>query len=257
MSINDVSLDTAPSLDGPHPMVLAAGELPSDSGTFELSTWRIMLAGWRASPAWHSVTPGLLLEIVELVVVGLVFGHFVYNMLLSLEAAPNLVTVLLVLSEMLAIGLIVAHRRSGTISTRPTDWLLAFAGMIAPLLVVPVTKDAIAPVLLCAGLMLCGLCVQISAKVMLGRSFGIVAANRGVKVLGPYRFVRHPMYAGYVITHVGFLMGMPSWRNATVYACGLAIQIARLLREERILLWDPAYRDYAARVRYRLLPGIF
>ncbi len=34
-------------------------------------------------------------------------------------------------------------------------------------------------------------------KVLLGLSFGVVAANRGVKIGGPYSFIRHPMYAGY------------------------------------------------------------
>jgi protein-S-isoprenylcysteine O-methyltransferase Ste14 len=46
-------------------------------------------------------------------------------------------------------------------------------------------------------------------------------------------------------------------RNAILYLAALAIQIARLKREERILMLDPAYQAYAARVRYRLLPGLF
>ena len=57
--------------------------------------------------------------------------------------------------------------------------------------------------------MLIGLYVQISAKVILGRSFGLIAANRGIKVAGPYRIVRHPIYAGYTIIHVGFLLALP------------------------------------------------
>ena len=40
--------------------------------------------------------------------------------------------------------------------------------------------------------MLIGLYVQISGKLILGRSFGLIAANRGIKVAGPYRIVRHP-----------------------------------------------------------------
>jgi protein-S-isoprenylcysteine O-methyltransferase Ste14 len=102
-----------------------------------------------------------------------------------------------------------------------------------------------------------GLCLQTSAKLILWKSFGIVAANRGVKVAGPYRFIRHPIYAGYVLTHIGFLLGFPSLRNAILYLVALMIQSARLMREERILLQDPAYRAYAARTRYRLLPGLY
>ena len=105
--------------------------------------------------------------------------------------------------------------------------------------------------------MLIGLYVQISAKVILGRSFGLIAANRGIKVAGPYRIVRHPIYAGYTIIHVGFLLAFPSVWNLVLYSTQLVVQVARLLREEFILNQDQSYRDYAVRVRYRLVPMIF
>ena len=105
--------------------------------------------------------------------------------------------------------------------------------------------------------MLLGLYVQISAKVILGRSFGLIAANRGIKVAGPYRIVRHPIYAGYIITHVGFLLGFPSLWNLGLYSTQLLVQVARLLREEHLLKQDLSYRAYAANVRYRLFPMIF
>ena len=109
----------------------------------------------------------------------------------------------------------------------------------------------------CFGVMVAGILLQITAKLVLGRAFGIVAANRGVKVLGPYRFVRHPMYAGYTLTHVGFLLAMPSLMNALFYATALTMQVARIFREEHVLGQDASYRTFAARVRYRLVPGVF
>ena len=48
--------------------------------------------------------------------------------------------------------------------------------------------------------MVSGLVLHLYGKVCLARSFGLVAANRGVQRLGPYRVIRHPIYAGYVIT---------------------------------------------------------
>ena len=46
-----------------------------------------------------------------------------------------------------------------------------------------------------------GLLFVIAGKITLGRSFGIVPANRGV-VAGPYTLVRHPIYAGYLLSHI-------------------------------------------------------
>jgi protein-S-isoprenylcysteine O-methyltransferase Ste14 len=106
-------------------------------------------------------------------------------------------------------------------------------------------------------LMLTGLTVQIWAKTALWRSFGVVPAIHRVKTGGPYGLIRHPMYTGYTLTHVGFIVGSPSLWNALLYTVTFAIQVARLLREEHFLTREPVYRDYAARVRYRLLPGLF
>jgi protein-S-isoprenylcysteine O-methyltransferase Ste14 len=65
------------------------------------------------------------------------------------------------------------------------------------------------------------------------------------------------MYAGYTLTHIGFLLGFPSLQNFLLYLSTFLIEVARLLREELVLNEDPLYRDYAARVRYRLFPRIF
>ena len=52
--------------------------------------------------------------------------------------------------------------------------------------------------------------IIIAGKLTLGRSFGLMPANRGVVSSGIYRFVRHPIYAGYLITHVAFLAAHPT-----------------------------------------------
>lgn len=177
--------------------------------------------------------------------------------LLVAAAAINAQAILLVVSETLGIALILARRPSKLVSTRPVDWTLSLAAVILPLLVAPAAGGT--PVLanVATALMLIGLSVQIAAKLSLWRSFGVVPANHGVKTGGLYRIVRHPMYVGYVITHIGFILGFPLLHNVVLYLVTFALQIARLLREEAILRQDPAYRSYAARVRFRLVPGVF
>src|SRR6185312_8532764 len=182
------------------------------------------------------------------------FGWLMFG---AYQARPNVGVVLIMISEIASIVMILLRRFSATLSQQPLDWLLAIAGCCTPLLAVPGAEVSHQSAEIGAGIMLIGLCVQISAKAILFRSFGIVAANRGVKILGPYRFVRHPMYAGYVISHFGYLFGWFTTQNVMVYALALIIQMARLLREEELLSKDPEYQAFMARVRYRLLPGVF
>ena len=212
---------------------------------------------WRV-PGAAPVTPRLLaLDLCERAVIAAVWVYFAERALTSWHLTANVFTLLLLLAETLPLVFMLIRPPSATLSRKPLDWALAILGTITPLMVTPAAADAIAPIALCYALMLGGVFTQVAAKLVLGRSFGIVAANRGVKVVGPYRLVRHPMYAGYTMTHVGFLLAMPSLSTALLYALELALQVARIYREERVLRMDADYRDFAARVRYRLLPGVF
>ena len=105
-------------------------------------------------------------------------------------------------------------------------------------------------------LLLFGFFVHFGAKLSLARSFGVVAADRGIKAKGLYGFVRHPMYAGYILSHIGFLFLAPSIWNLSVYLGAWLLFLARVLAEERILRANPEYVAYMARVRYRILPGL-
>lgn len=159
-------------------------------------------------------------------------------------------------SEGLVIFLLVIRRESSRLSRNPWDWTVALGGSFSVLLVRPATA-AVAPEFIGAALQLAGTLFEMYAKVFLGRSFGIVAADRGIVVGGPYRIVRHPIYLGYLVTHVGFLLANWSPRNIALYIVTYFFQISRILSEERVLSENAAYREYRGRVRFRLLPGVF
>jgi protein-S-isoprenylcysteine O-methyltransferase Ste14 len=103
----------------------------------------------------------------------------------------------------------------------------------------------------------CGLFFVVLGKMSLGRSFGLAPANRGVVSSGLYRFVRHPIYFGYLITHAGFVLANPGTRNLLVLMATDVALLLRAIREENTLAADPQYRDYMQRVRWRVIPGIF
>jgi protein-S-isoprenylcysteine O-methyltransferase Ste14 len=88
----------------------------------------------------------------------------------------------------------------------------------------------------------------------LGRSFGLVAANRGVRTGGLYRYVRHPAYSGYILAYSGYVLENPSLRNACLFAVVLVFEGVRIVEEERTLAGDPAYQEYRRRVRSRVVP---
>jgi protein-S-isoprenylcysteine O-methyltransferase Ste14 len=170
-------------------------------------------------------------------------------------SAASLAPALLLLSEGVIILFLLIRRPATDISLRPQDWAAAIAGTVAPLLVVKTAEPS--NLAIGAFFLLFGMFTQISAKFSLRRSFGLVAANRGVKTGGAYRYVRHPMYLGYMISHVGFLLMSPTFWNFAVYAVGWSCLVLRVGFEERLLSGDADYRAFKEKVRYRLLPGVY
>ena len=163
----------------------------------------------------------------------------------------------LLVSEGVVVLFILLRRPTQDISRRGSDWMLGLAGTLLPLLAIAPHGAPLLPMRLCEAIMIAGFALQLSAKLTLRRSFGVVAANRGVKASGPYRLIRHPMYAGYALTHVGFLLSGPTVWNLAIYGTVLTIAVRRIVAEERVLREDPAYRALAEKVRFRLLPFVF
>ncbi len=157
--------------------------------------------------------------------------------------------------QVLLVLMFLSRRRSRATSTRPIDWLFAAGGWL-PILMRPDAASggpALAGAILQAG----GLLMTCAGFIALGRSFGVVAANRGLKVSGPYRFVRHPIYLSHSVTMVGFLVANPSVLNSALLVITTACQLMRIRAEERVLTETADYAEYRARVRWRLVPGLY
>jgi protein-S-isoprenylcysteine O-methyltransferase Ste14 len=197
------------------------------------------------------------LDLVEQVVVVALYVALAFRLWPGELTANNWQPLLILPSEGLAIALLLIRRPTDQISTSLWDWSVAAIGTVAVLLIAPSEGQAPLFGLLGPYLLIAGLFIHVGAKLSLWRSFGLVAANRGVRSNGLYRVVRHPMYAGYMITHIGFLLAAPSLWNVAVYAVAWTALVARIYAEERILQQDVGYQAYSGAVRYRLLPGVF
>jgi protein-S-isoprenylcysteine O-methyltransferase Ste14 len=85
-----------------------------------------------------------------------------------------------------------------------------------------------------------------------------IAPDQRVISTGPYALVRHPMYAGAVFLFVGAPLALGSYWGILAFVAALPALIWRMFDEERMLARElPGYPDYCARVRWRLIPGVF
>lgn len=75
---------------------------------------------------------------------------------------------------------------------------------------------------------------------------------------GPYRLMRHPGYAGNFLALAGAVPGLGSLWTLIPIGLALFIIVIRTALEDRTLQAElPGYQEYAGRVRYRLLPGVW
>ncbi len=75
---------------------------------------------------------------------------------------------------------------------------------------------------------------------------------------GPYRYVRHPGYAGSIPPLLGIALALGSVWALVPAASALLITVVRTALEDRTLMAElPGYPDYAARVHHRLIPGVY
>lgn len=151
--------------------------------------------------------------------------------------------------------LFLVRRPPDQLSLRPLAWIAAPIGAFAMLLARP--ADGGLPNLACELVQFGGLMIALASLSTLGRSFGIIAANRGVKTRGPYRFVRHPAYLGYLVSYAAYVAENPSLWNASLLVLSTAFQLVRINQEEAVLRSDAAYAAYASAVRFRLVPRLY
>ncbi|MGH3465577.1 MAG: methyltransferase family protein [Kribbellaceae bacterium] len=91
----------------------------------------------------------------------------------------------------------------------------------------------------------------------LGRNLSVIAQAREVAEHGPYRWVRHPLYTGEILSSLGLAVAAGTIAAAGIWITLVALQVYRARREEQILIGTlPTYVAYRARTA-ALLPGLF
>jgi len=185
-------------------------------------------------------------------------AYFVYAAISEWWKDPSRATlILLVISGLITLAVSILSRRPTIRDMSPFAIFLALAATYyyPVLLLTPGTHlipEWAGVIIQCFGIM-----GEASAKLSLGRSFGMLPAHRAVVVRGVYRFVRHPMYLGYSLSFIGFLLTNFGWRNLIIYGVLFVFLGFRINLEEKVLRTaDPSYNDYCKRVPYRVIPFV-
>ena len=190
-------------------------------------------------------------------VVVALFTVFVTAILMDFGKTGHFTGLLMVVSEGLVVVLTLVRRHAAWMDRSWRARLLTALSMAGPPLVRPAAAAALMSDVITFWFSALGLIIVLLGKMSLGRSFGLMPANRGVVCSGIYRWVRHPIYAGYIITHIGFVVAHATvWNLAILLAADLAL-LVRAVQEERTLALDPIYVGYQERVRWRVFPGVF
>ncbi len=196
-------------------------------------------------------------DLLARLIVGALFALLSVNLLTDFAQTHRLTGLLLLVSESLVVVMTILRRRTRIVDRSAGAAVVTMLSLVGPAMLRVVPGAGLVPDMLTAVVSSVGLLIVIAGKITLGRSFGIVPANRGVVSGGPYEFVRHPIYAGYLLSHVAFACAYPTvWNVSVIVLCDTAL-IVRALYEEKLLKADGAYQSYCQRVGWHIVPGLF
>lgn len=189
---------------------------------------------------------------VSLTILSLFLWVFVAGgyLLLSWREASLTAGLLALQALIVAAGLL--HRREAKTAAPWGDQLIAWLSALLPLLL-HLTQETLPG----KSLNLAGLSLTVWALLTLakGRAFAIAPADRGLIAEGPYRFIRHPMYTGELLSVLGvvFFGNLTPWNLFLLLL--LCLTLLRRIHVEEGLV--SGYRSYTYLVRWRVLPGVW
>ena len=144
-------------------------------------------------------------DVLSKIVIVALFSSMAMRLAKDAAATGHVTGMLLLASEALVVALTLVRRTAATVDRSWKARLLTGFSTFGPPLIRPATFSY-APEVVTIVISAVGLMIVVLGKLSIGRSFGLAPANRGIVSTGLYRFVRHPIYLGYLITHLGFVL---------------------------------------------------
>lgn len=189
--------------------------------------------------------------------IAILWARFIFDALEKMVSDSGLLTLGILIHNTLLFLLFLTRRPSRDTSRNVFDWGIAFITLSFTMLLRSHPTQMPGLNALSMIIQILGMAAIIVSLASLGRSFGIVAANRKIKIKGMYSVVRHPVYASEILFYIGFFIGNPAALNSLFIFLIILGQWARSLREEMLLSRDFRYNAFKQKVRYRFIPGIY
>jgi protein-S-isoprenylcysteine O-methyltransferase Ste14 len=102
------------------------------------------------------------------------------------------------------------------------------------------------------------LLIMLSTTIVLASNFSVIPQYRKIVVRGPYRVVRHPLYAAYLAFDAATVCDIGTLGALSLWVLEAGLLALRAEREEMLLtLCSPKYVLYLSRVRYRFMPFVY
>lgn len=195
------------------------------------------------------------------ILLALFYVYFAYSHAVYFFKTGSLPTFIFLVYESLIVFLVLLRKAPKEVSFDFKGWLAASIGTFLPIAFTSELHEFSGSLAVLA-IQLIGVTISLIGMCSLNLSFGIVPANRGVKKAGMYKFVRHPIYAGYFISLTCFVIQNAGTqesliRNAIILFITLTALIYRIKFEETFLSKDAEYKKLMKTTPYRLIPKVW
>jgi len=191
------------------------------------------------------------------IAIALLWSRFVISTFKTFTAELNPLAFGVLVHHTLIFFLFLIRKKSVDTSRRFIDWLIPLIVISGAMLLRPENTLNTVIGLFSGVIQGIGILCMTLSLISIGRSFGVVPANRTIKYHGAYKVVRHPIYSSESLFYIGFIMGNFTIKNMALILIIIGGQLWRLFSEEKLLSKDSDYRTYMKNVPSRLFPGIF
>jgi protein-S-isoprenylcysteine O-methyltransferase Ste14 len=200
--------------------------------------------------------PSLLTDLIFVSIAAYLLLNYARMLLAHVETTLLIIRETFLITYLLmALTFLGIRKGAKAFTGRNRNYLYTILGFSSPLLLQPTPRGG--PLVVGAPLEFVGLALVVASFLSLNRSFGLAPENRGIKTGGVYRLVRHPMYLGYILANAGYAFDNASTFNLFILTISVLFLLLRLRAEEQLLQQDRAYRSYARKTRWKLIPLVF